>query len=87
MPFSGNTYEPVAGAITAAPGQVLQSAIWDAINTDYAAAFTLLMTQLNTTPTWANILAPNGGAATETGGKFESEVNRAAKKPYHAVLN
>jgi hypothetical protein len=42
---------------------VLQSAIWDNINTDIAAALTQLATQANTTPTWSNILAPNGGFA------------------------
>jgi hypothetical protein len=63
MPFSGNQYTPPAGALTAAPGQIVQSAVWDAIFTDMAAAFTTLMTQANTTPTWSNILAPNGGFA------------------------
>jgi hypothetical protein len=63
MPFSGNQYTPPAGALTAAPGQIVQSAVWDSIFADMAAAFTTLMTQANTTPTWANILAPNGGFA------------------------
>jgi hypothetical protein len=63
MPFSGNQYTPPAGALTAAPGQIVQSSVWDAIFTDMAAAFTTLMTQANTTPTWSNVLAPNGGFA------------------------
>jgi hypothetical protein len=63
MPFQGNTFIPVSGSETAAPGQVLQSATWNAIFTDMAAAFTQLATQANTTPTWSNILAPNGGFA------------------------
>lgn len=63
MPFQGNTFVPVSGSETAAPGQVLQSATWNAIFTDMAAAFTQLATQANTTPTWSNILAPNGGFA------------------------
>jgi hypothetical protein len=41
----------------------VQSAVWDNINTDVAAALTTLMTQANTTPTWANIMAANGGFA------------------------
>lgn len=61
MPFNGNQYVPPAGAESAAPGNVLQSAIWNSIFTDIAAALTQLATQANTTPTWANILAPNGG--------------------------
>jgi hypothetical protein len=61
MPFSGNLYTPPNGATNAAPGQVLQSAVWDAIFTDLASALTTLMTQANTTPTWSNILAANGG--------------------------
>ena len=63
MPFSGNVYTPPTGAENAAPGQVLQSAVWNAIFTDMAAAITQLATQANTTPTWSNILAPNGGFA------------------------
>jgi hypothetical protein len=41
----------------------VQSAIWNSIFTDMAAALTQLATQANTTPTWSNILAPNGGFA------------------------
>jgi hypothetical protein len=62
VPFSGSTFTGPAGSTTAAAGQVLQSAIWDAINTDYASALTLLMTQFTThNPNFENILAPNGG--------------------------
>jgi hypothetical protein len=60
MPFSGNTYTPPTGAENAAPGQVIQSAVWDAIFTDIASALTTLMTQLNTIPTFANIMMSNG---------------------------
>ena len=63
MPFNGNQFVPVAGAESASPGAILQSAVWNAIFTDMAAAFTQLATQANTTPTWSNILAPNGGFA------------------------
>lgn len=61
MPFTGNQYVPPNGATNAAPGQVVFSAVWDAIFTDLAAALTQLATQANTTPTWANIMAANGG--------------------------
>ena len=62
MPFSGSTFTGPAGSTTAAAGQVIQSAVWDAINTDYASALTLLMTQFTThNPNFENILAPNGG--------------------------
>jgi len=60
MPFSGNLYTPPNGATNAAPGQVLQSAVWDAIFTDLASALTTVMTQLNTVPTFANVLMANG---------------------------
>lgn len=60
MPFSGNVYTPPTGAENAAPGQVLQSAIWNAIFTDIAAALTQTETQINTAPTYANILYANG---------------------------
>jgi hypothetical protein len=78
MPFSGNTYVPIAGSETASPGAVLQSAVWNAINTDYAAALTTLMTALNTTPSWSNILAANGGFAVwqrGAGGSASFSVN------------
>jgi hypothetical protein len=61
MPFNGNVYTPPAGAESATPGAIVQSATWNSIFTDMAAAFTTLMTQANSTPTWSNILAPNGG--------------------------
>jgi hypothetical protein len=47
MPFnSAGVYTPASGALTAAPGQLIQSAVWNAINTDYTAALTLLGQQL-----------------------------------------
>src|SRR5271170_5972907 len=61
MPFVGPIYTPPAGAESATPGAVVQSAVWNAVFTDIAAALTQLATQANTTPTWANILSPNGG--------------------------
>jgi hypothetical protein len=61
MPFTGNTYTPPIGAENAAPGQVVQSAVWDSIFTDLSSALTLLMTNLNTAATFNNILIPNGG--------------------------
>ncbi len=36
---NGTVYTPPTGAETAASGNVLQSAVWNAINTDYATAF------------------------------------------------
>lgn len=39
MPYSLGVYTPVAGAETAFAGQVIASATWNSINTDYATAF------------------------------------------------
>lgn len=62
MPFSGNTYTGPSGSTNAAAGQVVQSAVWNAINTDYADALTTLMTLVNTgLPGWQNIMISNGG--------------------------
>lgn len=62
MPFNAaGTYTPASGATSATPGQVLQSAVWDAIFTDISSALTTLMTQAINTPNWANVLAANGG--------------------------
>jgi len=41
MPFSGTgVYTPAAGALTAAPGAIIKSSVWNAIFTDMTAAFT-----------------------------------------------
>jgi len=43
MPFSASgVYTPAAGALTAAPGGIIQSSVWNAIFTDMTAAFTAL---------------------------------------------
>jgi hypothetical protein len=63
MPFSTSTgvYTPATGATTAAPGQLIQSAIWNGIFTDISTALTLLGRQLyGSTPVGAssyNVLA------------------------------
>lgn len=47
MPFnSAGVYTPATGATTAAPGQLIRSAIWNGIFTDLSAALTLLGEQL-----------------------------------------
>src|SRR5712671_2455892 len=41
MPFSGTgVYTPAAGALTAVPGAIIKSSVWNAIFTDMTAAFT-----------------------------------------------
>lgn len=57
MPFNSlGSYTPPAGATTAAPGDVIRSATWNAIFTDIASALTLLgeqlygVTEVTTTP-------------------------------------
>lgn len=62
MAFSGTTYNPVSGAETAAAGQIVQSAVWNNINTDYATALTQLMSQLVAVISHKNILGANGSA-------------------------
>lgn len=61
MPFSGSTFTGVAGSTNAAPGQTVQSAVWNNINTDYATALTMLMSQLVSGITNRNALWMNGG--------------------------
>lgn len=47
MPFnSSGIYSPASGATTAAPGTLIQSAVWNAIFTDISSALTLLGRQL-----------------------------------------
>lgn len=61
MPFSGSTFTGVSGSTSAAPGQIVQSAVWNNINTDYATALTMLMSQLVSSITNRNALWANGG--------------------------
>lgn len=60
MAFSGTTYNNVAGATTAAPGQTVQSAVWNNIHTDLATALTQVMSQVVSIVSFKNILAANG---------------------------
>jgi hypothetical protein len=43
---SGGVYTPATGATTAAPGVLIQSAVWNSIFTDLSSALTLLGQQL-----------------------------------------
>jgi len=62
MPYTGNTYTGPAGSTNAVAGQVVQSAVWNAIHSDLASALTLLMTQFTShVYDYSNILLPNGG--------------------------
>lgn len=61
MPFSGSTFTNVNGATTAVPGQIIQSAVWNNIHSDYATAFNQLMGQLIGVQSNRNILWMNGG--------------------------
>jgi hypothetical protein len=54
-------YTPAAGAESAAPGQVVQSAVWDAIFTDMSGSFTEAMQALQNTYGQRNIIGANGG--------------------------
>ena len=58
---AGGTYTQVSGAITAAAGQVIQSAVWNNIHTDLGDSLTQLGACLVTAPIPRNILSANGG--------------------------
>lgn len=62
MPFNINTgtYTSVAGATTAATGQVIQSAVWNSIHGDLAIAITDIGQLQVATPAQRNIIEPNG---------------------------
>jgi len=63
MAFNQNTgvYTPASGALTATPGQVVQSAVWDAIFTDMTSAFTAAVQMTQGTYGQRNIIGANGG--------------------------
>ena len=62
MPFSGVVFANVSGAETAAPGQIVQSTVWNNIHTDYGTALTQLMSQVTTLISNRNLLEANGSA-------------------------
>lgn len=65
MPFnSSGTYTPASGATTAAPGDVIKSATWNAIFTDISSALTSLGQALYGTTTVTT--TPYVPAATDT---------------------
>jgi hypothetical protein len=57
---SSGTYNQVSGAITAAAGQILQSAVWNNIHTDLGNALTALGACAVTPPSPRNLLFANG---------------------------
>jgi len=63
MPFNtAGVYTPPAGAESATPGAVIQSATWNSIFTDLSSALTQSMEQLITKPSISkNIMWANGG--------------------------
>jgi hypothetical protein len=58
---AGGVYIQVSGAVTAVPGQVVQSAVWNNIHTDLGTALSTVMIQLITSITNRNIVWMNGG--------------------------
>lgn len=62
MPFnSSGVFVNVAGATSAATGQIIQSTVWNNIHADYSLAFNEVMGQMITTPSNRNLLWMNGG--------------------------
>jgi hypothetical protein len=58
---AAGTYIQVSGAVTAAAGQILQSAVWNTIHTDLGNSLTALGTVLDVPVFPRNVLAANGG--------------------------
>jgi hypothetical protein len=63
---SSGVYTPPAGATTAAPGDLIKSATWDAIFTDISAALTLLGQQLYGSTAVNHAASPYTQLATDT---------------------
>ena len=79
MPFSGNVYTPPPGAENAAPGQVVQSAVWNSIFTDIATALTAVMNQFNAGPvSIAGVGTTQSGAAAISALQFYVRGNATA---------
>src|SRR4029077_2883211 len=58
---SQGAYAQIAGAITAAPGQTIQSAVWNAIHTDLGLALSQGIQEFMYSPANRNLLWMNGG--------------------------
>lgn len=78
MPFSGGTFTNVAGATSAAAGQTVQSATWNAIFADYEAAMTQVNSQYSSINTNRNILWMNGGCEVFQRGAGDSAIINVA---------
>lgn len=61
MPFTSGVFANVAGATSAASGQTIQSAVWNAIHADYSTALNQISTQVAGFTSFKNIMWMNGG--------------------------
>lgn len=61
MPFTNGVFANVSGASNAAAGDIIQSAVWNAIHSDYSTALNMLMGQMINMPSNRNIAWMNGG--------------------------
>lgn len=88
MPFSGTTFTNVAGATSAAAGQTVQSATWNAIFADYEPAMTQLNSQYSSINTNRNLMWMNGGCEVFQRGAGDSAIinvaGGAGTNPYTA---
>lgn len=63
MPFSGSVFTLPNGATNALPGQIVQSAVWNAIHADLNTGLTMVMSQLVSEITLRNLAYANGDFA------------------------
>jgi hypothetical protein len=76
LPFNGNVFTPPAGSESAAPGAIVQSAVWNASFTDVASGLTQVMNQFNAGPvSIAGVGTTQAGAAAITGLQFYVRAN------------
>jgi hypothetical protein len=67
MPFnSEGVYTPASGATSAAPGDIIQSSVWNAVFTDISSALTLLGQQLYGSTPISSAQSPYEAEATDT---------------------
>lgn len=85
MGFNQNTgvYTPASGALSASPGQVVQSAVWDNVFTDLSNAHTTVAQALQATWGQRNIIGSNGGMEVwqrGAGGSASIAINAATNQ-------
>lgn len=85
MPFTNGVFANVSGASSATAGQIVQSAVWDAIHVDYSDAFNQLMNQILPSYPYRNLIINGGMEVFQRGAGASSTINIAASNTAYTI--